>query len=49
MTANQLPKIDFLPVALIALMALTRFHHFGDFLHLPDASLAAFFLCRFLS
>jgi len=47
MTAKQLPKIDFLPVALIALMALTRFHHFGDFLHLPDASLAAFFFAGF--
>jgi hypothetical protein len=29
---------------LIALMALTRMHHFGDALSLPDASLAVFFL-----
>ncbi len=28
----------------MALMAATRFHHFGDFKTLPDASLAAFFL-----
>lgn len=27
-----------------ALMAATRFHHFGSALHLPDASLAVFFL-----
>ena len=36
-----------LPLALIGLMALTRFHHFGDALHLPDASLAVFFLAGF--
>jgi hypothetical protein len=30
--------------ALAALMAATRFHHFGSALHLPDASLAIFFL-----
>jgi hypothetical protein len=30
--------------ALAALMAATRFHHFGSALHLPDASLAVFFL-----
>jgi len=28
----------------MALMAATRFHHFGDFHTLPDASLAVFFL-----
>lgn len=33
----------YLPVPLILLMVLTRFHHFGDALHLPDASLAVFF------
>jgi len=27
-----------------ALMIATRFHHFGDVLHLPDASMALFFL-----
>ncbi len=30
--------------ALVLLMALTRFHHFGSALNLPDASLAVFFL-----
>ncbi len=30
--------------ALIALMAVTRIHHFGDAFSLPDASLAVFFL-----
>jgi len=29
---------------LALLMALTRYHHFGDASHLPDASLAVFFL-----
>jgi hypothetical protein len=37
----------YLPVPLILLMVLTRFHHFGDTLHLPDASLAVFFLAGF--
>jgi len=32
---------------LIALMVLTRFHHFGDVLHLPDASLTVFFFAVF--
>jgi len=31
-------------VAFAALMVATRFHHFGDVLHLPDASMALFFL-----
>jgi hypothetical protein len=31
-------------MALVALMALTRVHHFGDAFSLPDASLAVFFL-----
>lgn len=31
-------------VALMALMAATRFHHFGTSFALPDASLAVFFL-----
>ncbi|MFQ6311228.1 hypothetical protein [Lysobacter capsici] len=30
--------------ALLTLMLATRFHHFGDALHLPDASMAVFFL-----
>ncbi|HSN24532.1 MAG TPA: hypothetical protein VLS45_10290, partial [Methylomicrobium sp.] len=32
---------------LIALMVLTRYHHFGDALHLPDASLTVFFFAGF--
>ncbi len=37
------------PVAwgLIAVMAATRFHHFGSAISLPDASLAVFFLAGF--
>jgi hypothetical protein len=34
----------FLPLCLAGLMALTRFHHFGSALSLPDASVAVFFL-----
>lgn len=33
--------------ALAALMATTRFHHFGSAAYLPDASLAVFFLAGF--
>jgi len=52
MTINQWLKSDalsihLLPIPLIALMVLTRFHHFGDVLHLPDASLAVFFFAGF--
>ena len=36
-------------VALAALMLATRFHHFGTALHLPDASMAIFFLGGWLS
>lgn len=36
-------------VALALVMAATRFHHFGDALHLPDASLAVFFLAGMLA
>jgi len=35
-------------LALVALMAATRMHHFGSALHLPDASLAVFLLAGFL-
>ncbi len=35
------------PLALIGLMLATRFHHFGDAISLPDASLAAFFFAGF--
>ncbi|MEW5787821.1 MAG: hypothetical protein AB1899_08195 [Pseudomonadota bacterium] len=34
-------------LSLAAVMAATRFHHFGDTLHLPDASWALFFLAGF--
>ncbi|MBK9325994.1 MAG: hypothetical protein KBF24_09705 [Thiobacillaceae bacterium] len=33
--------------SLMAFMLATRFHHFGDALHLPDASWALFFLAGF--
>lgn len=34
-------------LSLAAVMVATRFHHFGDALHLPDASWALFFLAGF--
>lgn len=34
-------------LALVAIMTATRFHHFGDALHLPDASWAIYFLAGF--
>ena len=36
-------------VVLVLVMAATRYHHFGDALHLPDASLAVFFLAGVLA
>jgi hypothetical protein len=47
MNIKQWLKSDYLPLFLIALMVMTRFHHFGDVLHLPDASLAVFFFAGF--
>jgi hypothetical protein len=47
MNIKQILKAEYLPISLIALMVLTRFHHFGDVLHLPDASLAVFFFAGF--
>jgi len=47
MTTSQWLQPRYLPIPLIALMALTRFHHFGDVLHLPDASLAVFFFAGY--
>jgi len=38
------PSSTWLFVALAALMVATRFKHFGDALHLPDASMTVFFL-----
>ncbi|CAG1023451.1 hypothetical protein DOJK_02360 [Patescibacteria group bacterium] len=37
-----------LALPLMAVMALTRSHHFGDMFFLPDASLAVFFLAGLL-
>ena len=34
-------------LCLMAVMLATRFHHFGDTLHLPDASWAIFFIAGF--
>lgn len=47
MNIKQWLQAEYLPVPLIALMVLTRFHHFGDVLHLPDASLTVFFFAGF--
>lgn len=47
MKIKQWLQVEYLPIPLIALMVLTRFHHFGDVLHLPDASLAVFFFAGY--
>jgi len=47
MNIKQWLQAEYLPISLIVLMVLTRFHHFGDVLHLPDASLAVFFFAGF--
>lgn len=44
MNIKQWLPAQYLSIPLFALMALTRFHHFGDAFSLPDASLAVFFL-----
>lgn len=38
------PRFVLLSSLLVLVMATTRFKHFGDVLHLPDASMAVFFL-----
>ncbi len=38
------PRFAALALLLVLMMAATRFKHFGDMLHLPDASMAVFFL-----
>jgi hypothetical protein len=43
MNTKQWLQANTLALPLIALMALTRVHHFGDAFSLPDASLAVFF------
>jgi hypothetical protein len=40
-------RTTLIALALLALMASTRFYHFGTALHLPDASLAVFLLAGF--
>ena len=47
MNIKQWLQAEYLPIPPVALMVLTRFHHFGDVLHLPDASLAVFFFAGF--
>ncbi|QWF16017.1 hypothetical protein [Lysobacter capsici] len=44
MNVSSRPAQYGLFAALLTLMLATRFHHFGDALHLPDASMAVFFL-----
>ena len=44
---NTQTKIVLIFIALAALMAATRVHHFSTALHLPDASLAVFLLAGF--
>jgi hypothetical protein len=41
------PAAHALLIALLILMTATRFHHVGSLLHLPDASMAVFFLGGF--
>lgn len=40
-------KQSLILLALMALMLATRYHHFGTVLHLPDASMAIFFVAGF--
>ncbi len=40
-------QTESLSIFLIVSMILTRYHHFGDALHLPDASLVVFFFAGF--
>lgn len=44
MNIKPWPRIEFLPLVVMGLMALTRLYHFGSAFSLPDASLAVFFL-----
>jgi len=46
MTTNLRQQI-LIFLGLTALMLATRFHHFGSALHMPDASLAIFFVAGF--
>jgi hypothetical protein len=42
--ALSVPRFNAIWLVLMAVMIATRFKHFGDVLHLPDASMAVFFL-----
>lgn len=45
MTSDQTTTRSYAVLAVLTLaMVATRYHHFGDALHLPDASLAVFFI-----
>ncbi|QNK00166.1 hypothetical protein [Dyella telluris] len=44
MKALSVSRFNALWLVLMAVMMATRFKHFGDMLHLPDASMAIFFL-----
>lgn len=46
-TTHHLKHTLIIGAAVAALMAATRFHHFGSAAYLPDASLAVFFLAGF--
>ena len=46
-TFRSRPLLSTMILALV--MAATRYHHFGDALHLPDASLAVFFIAGLLA
>jgi len=41
------PAASAVLISLLVVMVATRYHHFGDLLHLPDASMALFFLGGF--
>ncbi len=47
MNTKSWQQTQILPLALIGIMALTRFDHFGGAFSLPDASLAVFFFAGF--
>ena len=48
MNATAIPRTSLvIALLLAAVMAATRFHHFGSAISLPDASLAIFFLAGF--
>lgn len=47
MTLKTWLRTEYVPILLVILMTITRYHHFGDVLHLPDASLAVFFFAGF--